>query len=390
MKYRSFGKTNIKVSVLGFGCMRLPVINGISSQIDEPLATDMLIGGIEGGINYVDTAYSYHDGNSEGFVGRALHGGYRQKVRLATKLPTWLIQSTADFDRFLNEQLERLKTNHIDFYLLHALHRLRWEHLKDNGILEWIPKAIASGRIGRIGFSFHDTYPVFEKILNDYEGWDFCQIQYNYMDIIDQAGTKGLQLAASKGLAVVVMEPLLGGKLATPPASIQAILDESEVKRTPADWALQWLWDQSEVTVVLSGMSAPEQVKQNLVSAENARVASLTTPEKAMIGRARKKYEEICPVPCTRCGYCMPCPNGVDIPRNFEVFNKGAMLENWGSARFRYGQIPLAERAEVCLDCHECEEHCPQHIAISDWMPYLHEVLGKQIAYDGKRGANPI
>ncbi len=389
MQYRKFGKLDWQASVLGFGCMRLPVENGNTEKIDELIATRMLQDGIDAGINYIDTAFTYHGSQSEPFVGRALQGGYRRRVHLATKLPSWLIQSPQDFDRYLDEQLTRLQTDHIDFYLLHGLHKARWAHLRDLGVREWAPKAIASGRIGQIGFSFHDNYPVFQQIIDEYDGWAFCQIQYNYMDINEQAGTKGLKYAASKGLAVVVMEPLLGGKLAAPPETVQAILDGSLVKRTPVDWALQWLWDQPEVTVVLSGMSTPEQVKQNLVSAHHARVGSLTEQEQALIGLAREKYNEICPVPCTKCGYCMPCPNGVDVPRNFEVFNKGAMLDNWGSARFRYGQIPLGERAEVCLDCGECEEACPQHIMISDWMPYIHEVLGNQQAYDGRRGRTP-
>lgn len=390
MQYRRFGKLEWQASILGFGCMRLPVENGNTEQIDELAATSMLLEGIERGINYLDTAYTYHGGQSEPFVGRALSTGYRHQVHLATKMPTWLIQSAADFDRYLNEQLTRLQTDHIDHYLLHGLHKQRWTNLRDLGVREWAQKAIASGRIGQIGFSFHDNNSIFHQIIDEYDGWDFCQIQYNYMDINEQAGEGGLRYAASKGLAVVVMEPLLGGKLATPPESVQAIFDASGIQRAPAEWALQWLWNQTEVTVALSGMSLPEQVRENLGSADRARIGGMSDAELGVIAAAREKYNEICPIPCTKCGYCMPCPNGVDIPRNFEVFNKGAMISNWGSARFRYGQIPPGERAEVCLDCDECEDKCPQHILISDWMPYLHQVLGNKLEHDGRRGINPV
>lgn len=389
MQYRQFGKSNWQASILGFGCMRLPIENGNTDQIDASQAAAMVLEGIDRGINYIDTAYTYHGGQSEPFVGKALRGGYRNKVHLATKMPAWLIQSAEDFDRYLNEQLARLQTDHIDHYLLHGLHKYRWAHLRDLGVREWAQKAIASGRIGQIGFSFHDNNEVFHQIVDEYDQWDFCQIQYNYMDINEQAGTDGLRYAASKGLAVVVMEPLLGGKLATPPESVQAIFEASGIRRTPADWALQWLWDQPEVTVVLSGMSLAEQVRENLHSADRARVGGMSETELATVEAVREKYNAICPIPCTKCGYCMPCPNGVDIPRNFEVFNKGAMIDNWGSARFRYGNIPLAERAEVCLNCDECEEKCPQHILISDWMPYLHEVLGNKVVFDGRRGVSP-
>jgi uncharacterized protein len=384
MKTRQFGKFNWQASVLGFGCMRLPVIDGKSNQIDEPQATRMLHSGIERGINYIDTAYGYHGGQSELFVGRALQGGYRQKTHLATKMPVWLVQTRADFDRLLDEQLGRLQTDHIDHYLLHALNRERWDILGKMDLGEWAARAKASGKIGSFGFSFHDNLTVFEKILVDFDGWDFCQIQHNYIDIIEQAGTKGLRMAAARGLAVVIMEPLLGGKLATPPEVVQKIFDAAPVQHTPADWALQWLWNQPEVTVVLSGMGAQQQVDENLASAAVAQVGSLSREDMQLIGQVRAKYREIVPVSCTKCMYCMPCPNGVDIPRNFENFNKGAMLDAWGSARFRYGQIGEGERASACQDCDECESKCPQHLPISDWMPYIHEVLAKDAAWDGR------
>src|SRR5512136_2480109 len=280
MQYRNFGKTGWQVSALGFGCMRLPVIDVQGKMvINIPEATRMVRHAIDRGVNYVDTAYSYHEGNSERFLGRALQGGYRHKVKLATKAPCWLIQAPEDFDRYLNEQLEKLQTDHIDFYLLHGLRTGRWQQMRDLGAREWAEKAIADGRIGHLGFSFHDEYNVFQQIVDEYDRWTFCQIQYNYMDIENQAGTKGLEYAASKDLAVVIMEPLLGGRLVNPPESIQQMWDGAQKKRASADWALQWLWNQPEVSVVLSGMSTLEQVQQNLASADASGVNVLTEQE---------------------------------------------------------------------------------------------------------------
>ena len=377
MKYRPFGHLDWQVSALGFGCMRLPILDGKPEVIDEALAVNMIRQGIDQGINYIDTAYAYHGGMSEPLVGKALTGGYRQKVRLATKSPVWLVHNQADFDRILDEQLVKLQTSHIDFYLLHALNRSRWPSLRDLGILTWAEKAIQSGRIGHIGFSFHDDYPLFEQIIKDYDGWTFCQIQYNYLDLEEQAGLKGLQLAAEKGLAVVAMEPLMGGKLAAPPPKIQAIFDQAPVKRSPSDWALQWLWDQPEISLLLSGMSDMQQVEQNLSSANNSTVGLLTQAEREMVDSVREIYRALIPIPCTKCRYCMPCPNGLNIPYLFELFNKGVMVEDWGSPRFRYSQVLPAERASECIACMECEQQCPQNIAISEWMPVLETVLGQ-------------
>lgn len=385
MQYRKFGKLDWQTSVLGFGCMRLPTVTGNPELIDEPLATGMLHYGIDMGINYIDTAYPYHQGQSEPFVGRALKGEYRQKVRLATKMPTWLIQSESDYDKYLDEQLERLQTDHIDFYLLHALNAGRWNQLRDLSVREWSQKAIASGKIGAIGFSFHDEYTAFEQIIKEFDEWDFCQIQYNYMDIEEQAGMRGLHLAAENGLAVVVMEPLLGGKLSNPPDQVKTLFSEAEIQRTPTDWAFQWLWDQPQVTLTLSGMSAMQHVEENILSAQKARFNAFSTEEQSMIDQARGIYESLSPIPCTKCGYCLPCPNGVEIPKVFEIFNKGVMLNNWGSARFQYSKLDPNERADNCLICLECESQCPQQIEISDWLAYVDTVLAQEVEYDGRR-----
>ncbi|MGD9101837.1 MAG: aldo/keto reductase, partial [Anaerolineae bacterium] len=274
--------------MLGFGAMRLPTL-GEFSKIDEPESTRMLRYAIDHGVNYVDTAYPYHSGSSEVFLGRALQDGYRDKVKLATKLPCWDVKVYEDFDKYLNEQLERLQTDHVDFYLLHGLGKDRWAKMRDLGAIKWAEGAIADGRIGHLAFSFHDDYETFVEIVDAYE-WAFCQIQYNYMDVENQAGTKGLKYAVSKGLAVVIMEPLLGGKLVNPPQPIQELWDTTSTRRAPADWALQWLWDQPEVTVVLSGMSTMQQVEENVASAAAAEVGKLTQADQAIITQVRAMY----------------------------------------------------------------------------------------------------
>lgn len=375
MQYRKFGRLDWHGSALGFGIMRLPVLNNDSGEIDEREAARMVRHAIDHGLNYIDTAYVYHRENSERFVGRVLLDGYRQKVSLATKLPVWKVTGAEEFDRYLDEQLGRLQTDHIDFYLLHALGKEHWLKVRDLGVREWLLKARASGRIRHIGFSFHDELAVFKEIIDSFDDWDFCQIQYNYIDIENQAGTEGLRYAAARGLGVVVMEPLLGGCLVNAPEPIQAIWDESPVRRSPADWALQWLWNQPEVSVVLSGMSTFQQVEENLASAGRSGIGKFNAQELSLVDRARKKYLELRPVPCTQCGYCQPCPNKVEIPSIFELYNQAAMFNAMPQSRRHYRHMPMEIRADMCLSCQECEEKCPQHIQISGWMPVVHEAL---------------
>lgn len=383
MQYRKFGNLDWPVSALGFGCMRLPTVDGKNAHINEAEAARMLHHAIDQGVNYIDTAYPYHGGQSELFVGQALKGGYRQKVRLATKMPSWLIERPADFDKYLNEQLQKLQTDHIDFYLLHALKKDWWPKLRDLGVREWAEKAIADGRIGHLGFSFHDEYPVFQQIVDEYDRWAFCQIQYNYMDIDNQAGTKGLRYAAEKGLAVVVMEPLLGGRLVNPPEPIQKIWDTAAHKRAPVDWALQWLWNQPEVSVVLSGMSTMEQVEQNLASTDASGINSLPPDaDLELFDKVRIQYQELSPIDCTACEYCLPCTEGIDIPRNLQAYNEGIMYQNIDSARAAYSFIPAEARANLCIQCLDCEQLCPQNIPISAWMEHIHEVLGEERAVE--------
>ena len=368
MKYRKFGKLDWEPSALGFGAMRLPILDYDSSRIDEPLAIEMIRYAIDHGVNYVDSAYGYHGGNSERLVGKALKDRYRERVQLATKMPTWLTQKWEDFDRYLDEQLDKLDTDKIDFYLLHGLNKQRWPNLKALGVTKWAEGAIADGRIGHIGFSFHDEFDVLKEIVDYYDGWEFCQIQYNYMDTESSArgpGTKGLRYAASKGLAVVVMEPIQGGRLAiTPPPEVKAIWDEAEVKRTPAEWALQWVWNQPEVSLVLSGMSTMQHVIENVESAGRSGPGNLTQEELGLIERVQARYMEQGVIGCTDCRYCQPCPEGVAIPDIFAILN-----ENYASSRettkekYLEGIAP-DNRASKCVQCGNCEELCPQQLPI--------------------------
>jgi hypothetical protein len=378
MRFRKFGRLDWNASVLGFGCMRLPTVDGNPNgpNINEAEAVRMIRHALDRGVNYFDTAYIYHEGHSETVLGKALRG-HRDLVKIATKSAVWLIEKEGDFDRMLNEQLRRLQTDYIDFYLLHALDKSRWsETVPKYKLLEKAGAAIRDGRIRHLGFSFHDNYESFADILNGYDGWEFCQIQHNYMDTENQAGTRGLKLAAAKGLAVVIMEPLLGGRLARPPSSIGQVIERSSVKRSPADWALQWLWDQPEVTVVLSGMSNMEQVNANLESASRARSHSFGAADLELIAELQQRYRERAAIPCTKCNYCMPCPNGVDIPADFEFYNEAFLHENIPDARFRYQIfVPESARAGVCVACHDCEDKCPQKIPISEWMPKVHALL---------------
>ena len=387
MQYRKFGRLGFEVSALGFGAMRLPTKEG---KINEEEAARMLRYAIDCGVNYVDTAYPYHDQTSEGFVGRALQDGYRKKVKVATKLPVWLVDKPEDLDKFLNKQLERLQMDYVDFYLLHSLNRESWYKIRDLGVLDWAEKAMADGRFRHLGFSFHGDYEEFVEIIDAYN-WEMCQIQYNYMDIQNQAGVKGLKYAADKGLAVVIMEPLLGGRLVGPPQPVQQIWDQATNKRTPAGWGLHWLWNQPEISTVLSGMSNLEQVKENVALAADSGVGVLNDEELALYDQVRAKYRELTAISCTNCRYCMPCPQGVDIPKNFKNYNDGIMFNKPESARGEYAWWKYAYevqksadtdiRAENCIQCQQCESKCPQKIPISKWMKTVAGVLGENKPY---------
>jgi uncharacterized protein len=383
MQYRQLGNTGIKVSALGFGAMRLPTTDPHDrTRIDEELATRMVRYAIDHGVNYIDTAYPYHSGESERFVGRVLQGGYRERVNLATKLPLWAIEKESDPERILNEQLNKLQTDHIDFYLFHGLRKSRWETVQQYKLLDWAEAALADGRIHHLGFSFHDNFEMFKTIIDSYDGWHMCQVQYNYMDVDNQAGTKGVKYAASKGLGVVVMEPLLGGRLVNPPGAVQQVWDSAPTVRTPVEWAMRWLWDQPEVSLVLSGMSAMEHVVENVANAQRSGIEIMGADEQALIVQARNTYEELCPIPCTQCEYCLPCTVGLNIPRLFDTLNRGAMYGTLDEARRRYERMSEEQRAAACIACRECEEKCPQSIPISEWMVHIDEILGEGMDLD--------
>ncbi len=379
MQYRRFGKLDWEGSALGFGAMRLPSAKGDPANVDDPESIRMIRYAIDHGVNYVDTAYGYHSGQSERIVGRALLDGYRDKVKVATKLPVGLVESASDFDRLLNEQLERLQTK-IDFYLLHGLRGKNWPKVRDLGVLSWAEGAMADGRIGYLGFSFHDDFEAFKEIVNGYDNWILAQIQYNYMDVEFQAGRHGLEYAANKGLAVVVMEPLRGGRLAKePPEQVAKVWASAAQKRTLAEWGLLWVWNQPEVSVVLSGMSTMEQVVENVVVAERSGPGKLTADELTLFDSVNEAYHGLIPIPCTGCRYCMPCPNGVGISTILQIYNEAMMYDDPRSGRFRYrGPDGLKEEqhADQCTECGECLVACPQGIDIPEWLKKVHELLG--------------
>ena len=372
MKYRKFGKLGWKVSALGFGAMRLPTLGNDYSQIDEAEAIRMIRYAIDHGVNYVDTAYGYGGGRSEIAIGKALEDGYREKARVATKLPVHSVEKREDFDRILNEQLGKLQTGYIDFYLLHHVNNGIWPKIRDLGIVDWSERMKEEGKIRNFGFSFHDEYPVLKEILDYYDEWDFCQMQYNYIDTESSSrspGTEGLKYAASKGLPVVIMEPIRGGQLAIkPPVEIQKIWDEAPVKRTPAEWALQWVWNQPEVSVALSGMSTMQQVVENVESAGRSGPSSLTREELELIDRVKQKYLELGYIGCTGCLYCQPCPQGVVIPNIIKVLNENYRSSHEDTVKAYLASIAPENRASHCAQCGTCEGKCPQGLPIMNLM----------------------
>jgi len=367
MKYRSFGKLNWKVSALGFGAMRLPTICNDAAKINEPEAIKMIRYAIDHGVNYVDTAYPYHGGNSETLVGKALEDGYRENVKLATKMPTWLVNSQQDMDKYLEEQLKRLKTD-VDFYLLHGLNKERWQKLQAQDVIGWAEKKIDEGKFRYLGFSFHDEYGVFKNIIDGYQNWTLCQIQYNYADAEYQAGTRGLRYAASEGLAVVVMEPVAGGRLAMkPPKTIQELWAGLRVKRTQAELALLWVWNQPEVSVALSGMSTMEQVKENVRTASHSGIDKLTGEDLSFINQVALKYKEAGFIGCTACRYCLPCPEGVNITDIIAFYNEFYVKNMSDEVKAKYWEhITPESQAKRCVACGKCEELCPQRLPIRD------------------------
>ncbi len=378
MQYRSLPRfPDASIPLLGFGCMRLPTIDRDSARIDEERAASLIRSAISRGVTYLDTAYPYHGGHSEPFVGRLLRGGLREKVQLATKLPTWLVKTEADFERLLDEQLTRLETGWIDYYMFHGLGAERWELVRRLRGLEAFERARADGRIRRIGFSFHGSPDAFSTIVDAYD-WDFCQIQYNFMDEEYQAGTAGLRRAAARGVGVFAMEPLRGGSLAAAgPDAVDTVWARAAVKRAPAEWALRWVWDHPDVVMALSGMNAPEQLDANIAAAGDARAGAMTAEELSLVAEVREVFRARMKVACTTCGYCLPCPNGVSIPDVFSSYNTSAMFDALKAASVVYRMYVMSggHGADQCARCGECEPKCPQQIPIQDMLEEAHAHL---------------
>lgn len=368
MQYRKIPKTGDQISAIGYGCMRFPTKMG---RIDEKKAEEQIRYAIDQGVNYFDTAYPYHGGASESFLGKVFSDPeLRAKVKIATKLPPWSVKTREDMDRILNEQLKKLNVDSIDYYLVHGIMSPDdWLRLKSLGIIAFLDSAKEKGLIKNVGFSFHSDINTFKEVVNDYD-WAMCQIQYNYLDETNQAGTEGLKYAAERDIAVFVMEPLRGGNLAGKmPKDAQRIWDQSEMKKSPAEWALRWVWNHPEVTCVLSGMNVDEHIKENIKIAKEALPNHLSKDELERISKVRDVFVNLTKVPCTACAYCMPCPAGVNIPMCFEKYNSKSYFGGI-EAKVMYlvqaggvmGDKPTL--ASQCINCGKCEKHCPQHIEI--------------------------
>ena len=392
LKYRKMGSLEWKVSALGLGCMRLPSrrINKLRAKTEESI--EIIRYGIDQGINYIDTAWPYHLGDSEKILGKALKEGYRERVHLVTKLPMFMVRDAKHFDKYLKSQMKRLQTDYLDGYLFHALNEGQFEKVKKLGLIDKMEEAKNEGFIRSIGFSFHDTLPVFKEII-DFFPWDITQIQYNYVDTCIQATTEGLSYAHSKGIAVVVMEPLKGGTLANPPKEVLKIVRSAEERRSPVDWALQFLWNKAEISVVLSGMGSKKMVQENCASADRSGVNSLSLKDQMIIQELSEIYRKSIVVPCTACGYCMPCPEGVNIPQNFACLNNVSLETSFFRrmlARRAYRKLRTSRKkvdfnnpngnAIICNKCHRCVEKCPQKIYIPKELEKVKQALEKRKA----------
>ena len=373
------GETGEKVSILGFGCMRLPT-DGKNGHIDRKRATPLLDFALDSGVNYLDTAYSYHGvdiregGDSEIFLGEYLNEHNRDEIYLSTKLPSWLIEKKEDMERLLNLQLERLQTDYIDFYLIHSVKERNWSQLEELGLLDFLDAAVADGRIRYTGFSTHDGTELFKDVVDSYN-WDMCLIQYNYLDENIQAGSEGLKYAARRNMGIAIMEPLKGGVLGkyTPP-EVSQIWENAPIKRTPAEWAFRYLWNHPEISTVLSGMNDMKHLVENLFTAEEGLPDSLSPEEIRIMDEVKEAYQDKIEVECSACGYCMPCPNGVNIPECLNYLNQAAMLNDASNI---YGQYHFMlndeEKADNCIGCGVCEELCTQKLPIRDKMKLVKE-----------------
>lgn len=375
MQYRIFKKFDKEVSLLGMGAMRLPETE--NGQINEPEAIDIIRSAIDAGVNYVDTAFGYHNGQSEGLVGKALKDGYREKVLLADKMPIWLAKDEEHMKEMFQTQLERLDTDYIDMYLVHSVNKPNWKRIKKLNLMPFLEEMKAAGKIKHIGFSFHDSYELFEEVLDSYP-WEFCQIQLNYMDKDIQAGVKGLKLAAEKGLSVIIMEPLKGGKLTTGiPPTVQELWDNAPVKRTPAEWGFKWLANMPEVTLILSGMSSREQLQQNIATVSAADLNVLSDEERELIDKVSDEYNRLIKYSCTGCEYCLPCPQKLKIPDLIDTLNEWNIYGQNPATKMEYVEwVPEGRHASDCISCKACEKKCPQGLPIAQIMKETSEIFG--------------
>ncbi len=366
MQYRTMGKLGIKASAFGLGCMRFNGPASGDSVIDENKAISLIRKAIDGGVTYLDTAYVYLDKTSEIVLGKALRDGYRDRVMIATKMPSEYVHNREEMQALLDSELKKLQTDHIDFYLMHGIDLSKWEYFKSIGAREFFDDMKKAGKIRYKCFSFHGPYDQFEAILNDWD-WDMVQIQYNYMDVDNQAGTRGLELAGKKGIPVVIMEGLLGGRLAKAPSNVQALYDAFPVKRSPAEWAFRWLCNHPEVSVVLSGCNEESQIEENLRIFDTVEPGIMTDAECALMDQVRSAYISRTKIGCTGCRYCMPCPNGVNIPRIFSVWNNVSLHDTDPRHDWDLRQIRETDSgANKCVACGACEAACPQHLSIID------------------------
>lgn len=375
MKYRTMGKLGIRTSAFGLGCMRFNGEASGDSTINEEKAISLIRKAIDGGVTYLDTAYVYLNKTSEIVVGKALEDGYREKVTIATKMPLGHVKDRGSMEALLEEELTKLQTDHIDFYLMHGIDKNEWEKFKAIGAPEFFDDMKREGKIRYKCFSFHGPYEDFEYILNDYD-WDMVQIQLNFMDIENQAGLKGLRLAGEKGIPVVIMEGLLGGRLSHAPENVQALYDAFPVKRSPVEWAFRWLCSHPEVAVVLSGCNEPGQIEENLRIFDTVEAGVMDEAELKLMENVRNAYLDRTKIGCTGCKYCMPCPNGVNIPGIFSVWNNVSLYcvdpaDDWGLKRIRIS----GAGADKCVGCGACEAACPQHLPIAEQLQRAWEAL---------------
>ncbi len=373
MQYVPFGKHGFEVSRLGFGCMRLPVRReGEAARVDEEAAVALIRRGIDGGISYVDTAYPYHGGESEIVVGKALRDGYREKVKLTTKLPIWAVNEEKDMNRLLDEQLKKMDVPYVDFYLLHAMNGERMDKMQAFHYKDFFDQALRDGRIRHAGFSFHDGKDVFLRILNDYDNWGMAQIQFNYLDDQEQATVDGLREAGRRGVPLVIMEPLRGGALANPPKNVAEMMENNPSRRSAVEWAFAFIADFPEVAVILSGMSSREQLDDNLRIFDGLTVGGMTEEDRRFAQALKQAYLSRMPVKCTGCRYCQPCPQTVQIPEIFEGYNAAKMFDQPGRFLRSYGQrLEQGHDASRCVQCGACESACPQHLSIIDWLQQI-------------------